>query len=165
MPHQWEPEQIIEPPLALQLVQEQFAELRAEKIRLLGAGWDNTAFVINDDLIFRFPRRKIAIALLEAEWCFLPKLAARLPLPIPHPRWKGNPTAHFPWLFVGYKMLPGFTACHVNLTEEERGNLAEPIARFLAVLHATPLAEISNCHIPRGNLSRIDAIQEFASHD
>ncbi len=159
MQHQWEAEEIIEPALALQLVQEQFPELGAKKIRLLGAGWDNTAFVINDEFIFRFPRRKIALPLLETEWCFLPKLRARLPVKVPVPKWKGVPSSHFPWVFIGYKMLPGFTACHVNLTEDEREALAEPIGRFLQVLHATPSSEISDCHIPADNLSRVDPIQ------
>lgn len=157
MTRPWEAEQTIEPQVALQLIREQFPELRADKIRLLGVGWDNTAFVVEEELIFRFPRREIALPLLEAEWCVLPKLAHRLPLPIPVPKWKGKPTKVFPWPFIGYKMLPGFTACYANLSEEERGALAEPIARFLSVLHATPSSEISQCHIPGDNRSRIDA--------
>jgi hypothetical protein len=48
--------------LALQLIKGQFPELSAENIRLLGPGWDNTAFIINEQLILRFPRREIAMA-------------------------------------------------------------------------------------------------------
>lgn len=157
MAHQWEAEQIIEPPLALQLIKEQFPELVAEHIRLLGAGWDNTAFIIDDELIFRFPRRKVALPLLEAEWCALPNLASRLPLPIPVPKWKGSPSSGFPWPFIGYRMIAGFTACHANLPEEKRAALAEPIARFLAILHGTSQSEIFQWHIPGDHRSRIDA--------
>jgi aminoglycoside phosphotransferase (APT) family kinase protein len=156
MAHQWDPQQIIEPPLALQLIKEQFPELSSKNIRLLGAGWDNTAFIIDEELIFRFPRREIALPLLEAEWCALPKLASRLPLPIPVPQWKGSPTSNFPWPFIGYRLIPGFTACYANLLEDERSALAEPIAQFLAILHATPKSEISQCNIPGDNQSRID---------
>lgn len=156
MTHQWEPEQIIEPPLALQLIRDQFPELSSKNIRLLGAGWDNTAFIIDEELIFRFPRREIALPLLEAEWAALPKLASRLPLPIPIPQWKGSPTPHFSWPFIGYRMIPGFTACYANLLEDERAALAEPIAQFLKALHATPKSEISQCHIPSDKQSRID---------
>lgn len=156
MTHPWEAEQSIEPPMALQLIKEQFSELNPRNIRLLGAGWDNTAFIIDEELIFRFPRRAIALPLLEAEWCALPKLAPLLPLPIPIPKWKGSPTSNFPWPFIGYRMLSGFTACYANLLEEERAALAEPIAQFLAALHATPISVISNCHIPGDNQSRID---------
>lgn len=156
MTRQWEPQQTIEPPMALQLIKEQFPELSSKNIRLLGAGWDNTAFIIDEELIFRFPRREIALPLLEAEWCVLPTLASRLPLPIPIPEWKGSPTSNFPWPFIGYRLIPGFTACYANLLEDERTALAEPIARFLAVLHATPTSATSKCNIPRDNHHRID---------
>ncbi len=159
MTHLWNPEQTLEPPLALELIREQFPQLSPTKIRLLGAGWDNTAFVINEDLIFRFPRREIALPLLEAEWCILPKLAPLLPLPIPVPKWRGEPTSRFPWPFIGYKMLPGFTACYANLTEDERASLAEPIARFLAHLHNTSGAIVAGSHIFGDNRSRIDGTQ------
>ncbi|EKE08285.1 MAG: phosphotransferase [uncultured bacterium] len=156
MAYQWEPQQTLEPPLALELIREQFPDLSPVQIRVLGAGWDNTAFVINEDLIFRFPRREIAVPLLEAEWCILPKLAPRLPLPIPIPKWRGSPASRFPWPFIGYKMLPGFTACYANLSEREREALAQPIARFLSHLHATPRSIISGCQIPGDNQGRID---------
>ena len=148
MKHQWDPEETLEEPLALELIREQFPQLECRSIRLLGAGWDNTAFLVDDEWIFRFPRRKIAVPLLEAEWCALPKLAPRLSLAIPHPKWHGKPGKRFPWPFIGYNMLPGFTACHANLSEREREDLAMPIARFLAELHKT---------ISGDNQSRIDA--------
>lgn len=158
MPFAWEAEQTIEPPLALQLIKEQFPELQPQNIRLLGVGWDNTAFVVNEDLIFRFPRRAIALPLLEAEWSLLPKLAPQLPLPIPFPQWKGNPSAQFPWTFIGYRMLTGFTACYANLTEKERSSLAEPIASFLKQLHTLPTEEISHCKLSNDNAPRIDGL-------
>lgn len=158
MVHQWEAEQIIEPPLALKLIQEQFPELSSKTIRFLGAGWDNTAFIIDEALIFRFPRREIALPLLEAEWSALPRLAPRLPLPVPVPKWKGVPTDDFPWPFIGYRMISGFTACYADLHEEERAALAGPIGQFLAVLHATPESEISHLHIPSDKHNRIDGV-------
>ena len=154
--HQWEAEQVIEPPMALRLIQEQFPGLNAKHIRYLSAGWDNTAFIIDEERIFRFPRRAIALPLLEAEWHILPKL--HLPLSTPVPEWKGSPTAHFPWPFIGYRMLPGFTACHANLTEEERAAFAQPLARFLAALHAIS-TKIVTCPIYGDNKGRIDGDQ------
>lgn len=157
MPHPWEAEKTIEPPEALRLIQEQFPELKAKHIRHLASGWDNTALVIDEELIFRFPRREVALPLLEAESVLLPRLAPRLPVPIPVPKWKGSPTKSFPWPFLGYRMLPGYTACYVNLTEEQRTSLAEPIAQFLAKLHAAPKELMEGCHIFGDNRSRIDS--------
>lgn len=106
----WEADRSIEPATALELIQAQFPELSAQTIRLLGTGWDNTALLVNERLIFRFPRREVALPLLEAEWSVLPKLAPRLPLPIPNPQWKESPTPRFPWPFIGYLAIPGLTA-------------------------------------------------------
>ena len=155
MTHPWEPEQTLESPMALDLIREQFSELCPTKIRLLGTGWDNTAFVVNDDLIFRFPRRECAVSLLESEWWVLPKIAPHLPLPIPIPRWKGYPTPRFPWPFLGYRILPGITACYANLSEEEREAFAQPLARFLSSLHAPSLVSIAECQSFTKNVSHL----------
>lgn len=139
MSHPWEAEQTISKEVALAAIQAQFPDLNAETIRLLGAGWDNTAFILNEAFIFRFPRREISLALLEIESAVLPIIAPRLPLPIPLPEWRGVPDAHFPWPFLGYCMLQGDTACYLQLSEPQRADLAEGIAHFLKALHAIPL--------------------------
>lgn len=156
MPHLWEAERVIEPELALKLIVEQFPELNAKKIQQLGVGWDNTAFMVDKRLIFRFPRREIAVQLIEEEYFFLPKLASLLSLPIPCPQWKGSPSAYFPWPFIGYSMLNGFTACHVNLSEEARCSLTGSIAIFLQHLHSISLLEFSKASLFSTHLSRID---------
>lgn len=156
MTHLWKPEKTIEAPAALRLIQEQFPELRAKEIQLLGAGWDNTAFLIDGRYIFRFPRREISVPLLEAEWHLLPKLAPTLPLPIPVPKWHGKPSPVFSWPFIGYEKLPGVTACYANLSEKERVALAAPIGRFLAAVHNSDLSIMQGCPIPADNLSRIE---------
>jgi len=156
MAHQWDPEWTIEPQTALRLIKEQFPELSPENIHLLGAGWDNTAFIIDETFVFRFPRREISLPLLETEWVALPKLAPHLPVPIPVPTRKGASTPDFPHPFIGYRMLPGHTACGSDLSEEERVALAKPIAKFLFALHSIPKSEITGCPIHDDNRNRID---------
>lgn len=156
MTRQWEPEWTIEKPLALKLIQNQFPHLHATRIQLLGNGWNNSAFVIDEHYIFRFPRRHVSLPMMEAEWQVLPKLAPLLPLPIPVPLWKGVATVDFPWPFIGYQMLPHLTACSINLSEEERASLAIPIARFLSQLHQTSPGILPENHPFADNLIRID---------
>ena len=50
--------------LATALIQEQFA-FDVKSITEMEAGWDNQPFLVNDELVFRFPRRKVAVELLE----------------------------------------------------------------------------------------------------
>ena len=54
--------------------------------RLLGEGWDNSVWVVEERWAFRFPRREIAIAGVARELAVLPRLAPLLPVPIPAPQ-------------------------------------------------------------------------------
>ncbi|MEM9073202.1 MAG: phosphotransferase [Myxococcota bacterium] len=100
-----------------------------------GEGWDNVAYRVNHTWVFRFPRRSIAVPLLEVEARVLPQLPP-LPLPIPRPAFVGKPSEAFPHPFVGYRMLPGATACTLTLSRVERALFAAPLAEFLKALHA-----------------------------
>jgi aminoglycoside phosphotransferase (APT) family kinase protein len=148
MIHQWTAEQLIEPNLALEIIQEQFPALHAQYIALLGVGWDNTAFLINDAIIFRFPRRQIALPLLEAEMRSLPIIAPKVPLAVPVPEWIGKPAKTYPWPFMGYRALPGMTACHAELSDSERMKIAPILAQFLRALHSIPLSVSQDCALP-----------------
>jgi aminoglycoside phosphotransferase (APT) family kinase protein len=134
----WTAEREVTPALALSLVREQFPALDARRAEPFGSGWDNTAFLVDGELVFRFPRKASTVALLQLESRVLPHLAGRLPLPVPEPRWIGRPTERFPWPFAGYRRLPGVPGDAAVLSEEERAAAAEPLGRFLAALHATP---------------------------
>ena len=140
MTHRWEAEQTVEPDLALTLIRTQFPELDAEKIQLFGVGWDNTAYLIDDTYVFRFPRRQIVVPLLEAERLILPDIVDHLPLPIPNPQWAGEATEEFGWPFLGYRLLHGKTACRAGLFNSERMEAAVPLAQFLKALHAMPIS-------------------------
>lgn len=149
----WQAERAIEPELALELIKIQFPFLKPRQLTLLGVGWDNSAFLLDEKYIFRFPRRASALALLQKESSILPKIAPLLSLPIPFPKWLGKPSKYFPWPFSGYAFLPGKTACSVLLTQAQKAALAEPLAKFLRSLHEIKLA---NCNLPNQCQSRIE---------
>ncbi|HEX6909128.1 MAG TPA: phosphotransferase [Longimicrobium sp.] len=135
----WVAEREVTAQLALSLVREQFPGLGAGGIQPYGSGWDNTAFLVDGDVVFRFPRKQSTVELLARETRVLPRLAGRLPLAVPHPRWVGRPTERFPWMFAGYRRLAGVTADAAAPSDEERMAAAEPLGAFLAALHAIPL--------------------------
>lgn len=141
MSQPWAAEQEISAELAATRIAQQFPQLAPVRLRLLGTGWDNTAFLVNDTHVFRFPRRQIAVAILEIENRILPALAGRLPLAVPLPLFLGRSDERFPWPFAGYRMLPGRTACAAGLSDAQRVAAASPIAHFLKTLHAVPRAE------------------------
>lgn len=144
MGNMWDPEQVVEPELAQSLINLQFPALDPKKMKLLGVGWDNTAYLVDDAFVFRFPRRQVAVPLLQNEILFLSEIAHKLPLPVPFPEWKGVPSELFPWPFMGYRHLPGMTAGEVCLRDAERKKMAAPLGKFLSVLHSlTPPKKLS----------------------
>jgi aminoglycoside phosphotransferase (APT) family kinase protein len=152
----WSAEFVVSNAQARALIEEQFPQLAPVNVEPLGVGFDNSAFVVNGAYVFRFPRRQIAAPLVETEGRLLPMLAPRLPLPIPAPTLLGRPAGGYPWPFLGHALIPGRTACAAALDEEQRRRLAEPLARFLAALHATPAEEAAQHGAGPDTIARLD---------
>src|SRR5215475_11256007 len=140
-PPPWTAERAVSPELARDLIADQFPELAPVRVEAPSEGWDNIAYLVNGEWIFRFPRRTIAVDLIRTEVAVLPVIAPRLPLSIPLPVFAGEPEERFPWPFAGYRRLAGQTACRAGLTDEQRSRAAVPLARFLRALHAIPPGE------------------------
>ena len=141
---------------AAALIESQCPALAPVTLSLMGAGWDNTAYLVNGEWVFRFPRRTIAVPLLEAEGRVLPKLAPHLPCPIPRPEWFGRPADGYPWPFLGYRRLAGEVASDVGLDESARAALARPLARFLRALHDVPQTDADAWGAPPDAFGRLD---------
>jgi aminoglycoside phosphotransferase (APT) family kinase protein len=136
------------------LIARQFPGLAPAQIELLGIGWDNAAFLVNGNLVFRFPRRQIGAGLIERECRILPMLAPHLPLPVPIPTFVGQPEADYPYPFAGYELIPGTTACRLAWSEEERRHAAAPLAAFLAALHRIPVPDAVRLWAPGDEIER-----------
>jgi aminoglycoside phosphotransferase (APT) family kinase protein len=157
----WNPEFLLAPELAQSLIVEQFPQLAPVALEPFGAGWDNSAFRVNGEFVFRFPRRQLGADCLKTEVRILPNLQTVLPLPIPNPTFVGRPTKRFPWLFAGYAMLAGRTACAAALNAKERNEAAEPLGEFLAVLHSLDPTFVRKLDAPPDLLRRLDAARRI----
>jgi aminoglycoside phosphotransferase (APT) family kinase protein len=142
---QWTAEVEVGPELAAELIREQFPALAASRLALLATGWDNTVFAVDDQWLFRFPRREIAVPGVRREIALLPRLAPSLPLPIPVPRFVGRPTRRYAWPFFGSAMLPGTELADSGLPDPERVAAAAALGRFLRALHDPRQAARPEC--------------------
>lgn len=124
--------------IAANLIARQFPDLAPVTVAPLGVGWDNVAYLVNEAFVFRFPRRAIAVPLLDVESRFLPRIAPWVTLSIPVPQFVGVPEADYAYPFVGYPILPGTTACRIRWTGALRASCAAPLGSFLRTLHAVP---------------------------
>jgi aminoglycoside phosphotransferase (APT) family kinase protein len=139
----WDADWEISQELAQRLIGSQFPQLSSKKIKILGYGWDNTVFLVGDDYVFRFPRRKVAIDSLRMEVKILPKLEDFISIPYSKPLFFGEGNSDYPAPFLGYPYLSGMFP--IGLTDEQRALSVVILAQFLKRLHAFPV------HVAREN--------------
>lgn len=132
---EWSAELVVDAALARRLIERQFPEVDARSLHLLGEGWDNTVWLVDERWVFRFPRRAIAVPAVERQVAILPRLAPLLPLAIPEPAFAGRPSDGYAWPFFGAPFVPGREVADAELDDEERAQLARPLGAFLRALH------------------------------
>lgn len=109
----------------------QWAELEVRPVAV--GGWNNKTFHLGDRLLVRLPRAEAYSGQVLKEQRWLPRLAPRLPLPIPEPLALGRPTNDYPWPWSVYRWIEGETAADGHIADE-RG-FAASLAGFLSALH------------------------------
>jgi aminoglycoside phosphotransferase (APT) family kinase protein len=120
--------------LVRRLLAAQHPDLAGLTIEPLANGWDNTLFLLGEELVARLPRRTLGagIALNEQRW--LPLLAPRLPLPVPVPVRTGGPGEGYPWPWSIVALLPGTPASDGPPLDARRA--AADLGGFFGALHA-----------------------------
>jgi len=117
-------------------LQEQFSSLMPiEDIQYIGEGWDNKIFLVNRHIVFRFPRRKVAVELMERENILLNNLPSFADVEIPLLKYQGNPITTYPYPCQGYEMIKGRSGYQVTLSEKDRSENIIILAKFLKQLH------------------------------
>jgi aminoglycoside phosphotransferase (APT) family kinase protein len=155
---QWTAEVDVTRQLAAGLIREQFPDLGAQQVTLLATGWDNAAFVVDGQWLFRFPRREVAVPGVQREIAVLPRLATRLPLPIPAPQFVGQPSSRYPWPFFGARLLPGRELADSGLADSARAAAAASVGHFLRTLHDPGLvALVDGAGLPADPMRRASA--------
>jgi aminoglycoside phosphotransferase (APT) family kinase protein len=152
----WDPEVVVDLPLAREVIGSQFADLARRPVRFLAAGWDNAVYVVDERWAFRFPRRAIALPGIRREIEVLPELAPMLPAPVPEPTHIGRPSDRYPWPFYGAPLLPGAELGTGSLDSDRRDALAADLGRFLRALHAPELATRFANRLPTDPMRRAD---------
>ena len=155
---EWSAEITVAPELARGLIREQFGELATTRLQLLGTGWDNTAYLVDDTWVFRFPRRAAAVPGIEREIAVLRRLTG-LPVAIPVPRFIGTGSSRYPWPFVGSRYIDGRELTDTTLSDAQRETVGTALGSVLRSLHhpsrVEPLADV----LPADPLGRSDMRQ------
>ena len=144
----WRPEIAVDQRLATKLIHDQFPHL--ERVEPLGEGWDYSAYRVDGNLVFRFPRRAVVLPGMAREIATLPRLS--LPVQIPTPLYVGEPSADFPWGFFGAPFIAGDEP--IGVSDEVRAAISLDLARTLRALHAHDPADLPLDANQRADMSR-----------
>src|SRR5262245_55100083 len=124
------------------VVREQFAELAAASIEQMGDGWEHETYLVDEHIVFRFPRQAGGGDFFEFEEGVHALVSSVIGDIVGIPRitrW-GRPSSMFPYPFAGHELVPGVPAN--NRSVRLNPALADDIGRVLARLHAIP-AEVA----------------------
>lgn len=125
--------------------------------RLLGTGWDSDAWIAEESVVWRVPRRRVGIEALRREAALMPILAPRLPTAVPVPELvegAGLPILGRHALVPGREMAEAWGAVGPSL-----GN---GLGRFLRALHDPALARDTEGILPVDPLGRADPARRLS---
>ena len=151
---QWDAEVEVDDELARALIAKAHPTLSSGSLRLLGVGWDNTAWLAGGTVAFRFPRREIALPGLRREMALLPVIAHQLPFAVPDAAYPGQPSELFPWPWFGSTLIPGHEVQDRDLSDDAREQLARDLGVFLNALHSISVPD--NIDLPVDPNGRAD---------
>lgn len=152
----WVAEIEIPEELVRRLLDQQFPEFRDCPLALLGEGWDNVAWQVGDDWVFRFPRRQVGADLVATENAVMPVVATRLMAAVAWPQRIGKPTDDYQWPFAGYSLIKGEELCMAAPSAGQRLRLAGELGEFLRSLHSVSAKEASRLGAPLETIGRLE---------
>jgi len=111
--------------------------LSRESLTLNQEGLLNDVVIVNNELVFRFPKADYAFKQLKVEARILRLLQNHITLQIPAPIYESNDV-------LAYRLIPGEALRHdllLRLAESDQQAIADQLAQFLKELHKFPVAE------------------------
>lgn len=128
------------------IIKEHFPEFTECNFVGDSSGWDNYAIRVDDEYLFRFPRRLESLEQIRKETEVLSVLHSELPPHIEVPKYlSARLDDDYP--FVYYKMIQGEPLSkdlYDNFTDEEKARFVRQIVEFLHTLHNIDISECKN---------------------
>jgi aminoglycoside 2''-phosphotransferase len=120
-----------------------YPNLRLASARAIdGAGQHNDVVIVNEAIVFRFPRAQEGLQRLPPAVAILRALQGRTMLPVPRPIYRSKEWRMQGEAFTGYPLLAGapLTAEAIEAIHDEATlrDLASQLAHFLRELHSVP---------------------------
>lgn len=130
------------------VVRERFLQFAVHSVEHLGSGWSYDAYLVDDAMVFKFPRHAAAARDLDRIDRIQTVVASAVGTEVGIPRitlW-GTPATRFPHRFVGHTPIRGVGAWSAR---EKTPALAGDIGRALTLIHAIPEPAARELDLPR----------------
>jgi aminoglycoside 2''-phosphotransferase len=133
----------------IQAIQAVYPDLVVTTAVINQEGQYNTVLIVNDALVFRFPRYAGGLEQLALETNILTAVQPYLPLPVPNPLYVNFSQAEVGEAFMGYKLIPGEPLYPDAFDKlRDKATVAAQIAHFLQALHAVPIQDLVDEPLP-----------------
>lgn len=146
----WEPEFTVDAAVVRRIAGE------PREWRLLASGWDSDAYLADERIVWRVPRRAVGAAALRREALVLESLHGRLPAPVPHVTLADGPDG-LP--LARHEHIPGAEIASAVRVGARTG---ESLGVFLRELHGRHWPVMRDPRLPRDPLGRADAAKRIA---
>ncbi len=132
--------------------------LAVDTISPLGEGFDNSAFLINGNSVFRFPHRQLALSCMQNEIALLPYYKEKLSFAVPDLIYIGKATRDYPYPFVGYPLITGELLSVRLPSLTDNLDFATTLGSWLKELHALPVQASHLANIQGDQSWRLDIV-------
>jgi aminoglycoside phosphotransferase (APT) family kinase protein len=107
--------------------------------RIPSTGTDNLIYRLGDGMGVRLPRIHWAVSQVDKEWVWLRRLAHELPVSVPIPIAKGEPSLGYPYPWLVYPWIEGEDLQHASGVD--LNGAARDIAAFVVALQRADLGD------------------------
>lgn len=137
----------------LDKISSHFPKLNWEKTKYVSSGFDSDVIILDDNIIFRFPKNSYSRDILKDEISLLKFLKKRIDFEVPNYTYI---TKDFS--FGGYEMIKG-SGLSIGLLKKlssvAKNKLASQVGKFLTQLHTTPVAKVKKYN-PRPRSAKVE---------
>jgi aminoglycoside phosphotransferase (APT) family kinase protein len=139
--------------LYIQKIKNDFPQIKWKKHRILKHGWDHVIIVLDEKIIFRFPKGKKYKDEFQNEIQLLHYLKKKIKVGMPEYKYISKDKS-----IAGYNMVRGreLTASRFRkLSASEKDIAAKQLAEFTLALHATPKSVMLKYNVGNENQEKI----------
>lgn len=127
-------------------IREFYPELVINQIAMNDIGQNNDVLIINNTLVFRFPKYIEGIKKLEKENKVLDHINEEVSLSIPYPLYRSLESNEVGKVFTGYQLIQGtpfWSSAMKKIDDEELlQKIAFQLVQFLIELHSQPIKDL-----------------------